>query len=63
MSRTKQIIWGVALAVAGVLAYVLIPWADNDPDTHVQPVKAVEEVKKGIDIIKADPATTTEEKK
>ena len=52
MQNWKKWVLGVAIIVAGVLAYLIIPWADNDPATSPDVGKAVQEVQRGVETIK-----------
>ena len=48
----KKWVWGIAVIIVALLAYLLIPLVDNDPETKPNIPAAIDGVKDGVEIIK-----------
>lgn len=62
----KKWIWGIAVIIVAILAYLIIPLVDCDPETKPDVPAAIDGVKDGINIIKDKdgcPVTIKEEQK
>lgn len=50
----RKYVWGVAIIIVSVLAYLLIPLVDCDPETKPDAGKAIEGIKDGTAIIRGE---------